>query len=98
MKSSAVSVSTFPGLAGRDSAPSRPSGAPVVKEKVSAHAGVASHTPRPIVRALKLDGNLMAILRHCLDLGACYPLPVWERFTQPAFLTDGLSPERPGLA
>jgi hypothetical protein len=61
-KSSAVSVSSFPGLAGRDNAPSRPSGLPVLKKKVAAHAGVASHTPTLNVVAIKLIRNLMAIL------------------------------------
>src|SRR5947199_3040570 len=44
-KSSAVSVSIFPKLTRRDSAPSRPSGVPVLKKNISAHAGVANHSP-----------------------------------------------------
>jgi len=59
-KSSAVSVSTV--LERWDSAPSRVSGLPVLKKKVSAHAGVASYTPRVNVAAIKLTRNLMAIL------------------------------------
>jgi hypothetical protein len=59
-KSSAVSVST--GLGRWDSAPSRPSGLPVLKKKGPAHAGVASHTPRVNVAAIKLTRNLIAIL------------------------------------
>src|SRR5215472_11691261 len=54
MKSSAVSVSSFPGLAGRDAAPSRPSGVPVVKKKVAAHAGVASHAAMANMAAVRL--------------------------------------------
>src|SRR5215472_11582165 len=54
MKSSAVSVSSFPGLAGRDAAPSRPSGVPVVKKKVAAHAGVASHNATANIAAVRL--------------------------------------------
>src|SRR5512143_2576964 len=45
MKSSAVSVSRWPVLAGWDNAPSSPSGVPVLKKNGSAQAGVASHTP-----------------------------------------------------
>src|SRR5215831_13917699 len=59
MKSSAVSVSTLLALAGRDAAPSRPSGAPVVKKKVSAHAGVASHAPKANVATVRLVRNLI---------------------------------------
>jgi hypothetical protein len=38
----------------------------VLKKKVSAHAGVASHIPTVNVAAIKLTRNLMAILlvRH----------------------------------
>src|SRR5438128_849018 len=61
-KSSAVSVSIFPGLGRRDSAPSRPSGLPVLKKKCSAHAGSAS--PIPIIRiaVAKLNRDLMIII------------------------------------
>ena len=45
MKSSAVSVSRFAESAGWDSAPSSPSGPPVLKKKGSAQAGVTSHIP-----------------------------------------------------
>src|SRR5207244_653413 len=38
-KSSAVSVSIFPGLGRRESAPSLPSGVPVAKKKGAAHTG-----------------------------------------------------------
>jgi hypothetical protein len=62
MKSSAVSVSTLPALPGRDAAPSRPSGAPVVKKNVAAHAGVASHTPRANVAAVRLVRNFIQLL------------------------------------
>src|SRR5262249_5195266 len=50
---------TLLALAGRDAAPSRPSGAPVVKKKVSAHAGVASHAPKANVATVRLVRNLI---------------------------------------
>src|SRR5215467_6969471 len=59
MKSSAVSVSNLPGLAGREAAPSRPSGAPVVKKKVAAHAGVPSHRPKTNMAAVRLVRNFI---------------------------------------
>ena len=61
-KSSAVSVSSFPGLSRWDSAPSRPSGSPVLKKKVSAQAGVASHTPAVIIADTKVTRILMSLL------------------------------------
>ncbi|TMG83465.1 MAG: hypothetical protein E6H78_12180 [Betaproteobacteria bacterium] len=61
MKSSAVSVSTLPGLSLRESAPRRPSALPVVKKKGAAQAGVAS-TPAVIIAAVKLVRNLMSLL------------------------------------
>jgi hypothetical protein len=66
MKSSAVSVSILPALAGRDSAPNRPSGAPALKENVAAHAGWTKHTAKDNVAVTRLNRNLMAILRNCL--------------------------------
>src|SRR5947207_2955345 len=54
MKSSAVSVSSFPGLARRDAAPSRPSGLPVLKEKGADHSDVATHIPKVSLAALEL--------------------------------------------
>jgi hypothetical protein len=62
MKSSAVSVSSFPGLALRESAPSQPSALPVVKKKGLAQAGVASHTPAVNNEAINLTCKLMPIL------------------------------------
>ena len=62
MKSSAVSVSSFPGLARRDSAPSRPSGLPVVKEKGAAHRGVATHIPKASLAPVKLSIDLISLL------------------------------------
>src|SRR6185369_4634161 len=53
MKSSAVSVSSFPELGRWDSAPSRPSGVPVLKKKDPARAGVASDTPAINVMAIR---------------------------------------------
>jgi hypothetical protein len=58
-KSSAVSVSIFPGLGRRDSAPSWPSALPVLKKKVSAHTGIASHTPMVNVATIKLICDFM---------------------------------------
>src|SRR5437868_3504904 len=61
MKSSAVSVSSFPGLARRDSAPSRPSGV-VVKEKGAAHKDVATHIPKANLAPVKLSIDLISLL------------------------------------
>src|SRR5215471_14907990 len=61
MKSSAVSVSTFPGLSPRESAPSRPSAPPALKKKGSAAAGVAS-TPAVIIADTKLTRDFMSLL------------------------------------
>src|SRR5439155_372361 len=78
-QSSAVSVSIFPGLGRRDSAPSRPSGLPVLKKKCSAHAGSAS--PIPIIRiaVAKLNRDLLIIifvlLRFSFRLG-CPVIPL----------------------
>ena len=41
MKSSALSISIFPALSGRDAAASRPSGEPVVNENASPGAAIA---------------------------------------------------------
>src|SRR5215510_10921761 len=49
MKSSAVSVSSFPSLARRESAPRRPSGVPVLNENPSAQAEVAKNPPTSTV-------------------------------------------------
>ena len=57
MKSSAVSVSSAPGLAGRDSAPSSPSGFPVLKKNGAAQAGAASHTPTLTATPTTLNRN-----------------------------------------
>src|SRR6266481_1044895 len=61
IKSSAVSVSSLPPLGGWDSAPSRPSGLPVLKKNGAADAGDASHTT--VLNATTARANfLMAIL------------------------------------
>src|SRR6266516_649909 len=62
MKSSAVSVSIFPGLARRDSAPSRPSGVPVVNEKGAAHRDVATHIPKASLARVKLSIDFISLL------------------------------------
>ena len=73
IKSSAVSVSSLPPLGGWDSAPSRPSGLPVLKENGAAQAGVASHTAAVLnaMNATTAKANfLMAILHdEALMLG-----------------------------
>src|SRR5258708_7649604 len=61
-KSSAVSVANFPEALLWESAPSRPSALPVVKEKGLAKAGVAS-TPAVTIADTKLNRILMSILR-----------------------------------
>src|SRR5215467_8440939 len=53
VKSSAVSVSSFPGLARRDAAPIRPSGLPVVKENGADHRDVATHIPNASLAPLE---------------------------------------------
>src|SRR3954469_8222245 len=77
-KSSAVSVSSFPGLARRDAAPSRPSGTPVVNEKDDAHREVTIHIPKVNFAAVELISdfvtavvivNLRVIFRIELPLG-----------------------------
>src|SRR6266446_3554255 len=60
-KSSAVSVSILPVLGRRDSAPSLASVFPVLKIKVSAHAGVASDNPMVNVAMSKLNRFLIGI-------------------------------------
>src|SRR5258706_1226216 len=60
-KSSAVSVANIPELSLWESAPSRPSALPVVKEKGLAQAGVAS-TQAVIIADIKLNRILMSIL------------------------------------
>src|SRR6266571_5265426 len=60
-KSSAVSVSILPALGRRDSAPSLASVFPVLKKKLSAHAGVASDNPIVNVAIIKLSRILIAI-------------------------------------
>src|SRR5579864_3922659 len=62
VKSSAVSVSIFPGLARRDSAPSRPSGLPVVKEKGDAHRDVATHMPKASLAPVTLSIDVISLL------------------------------------
>jgi hypothetical protein len=60
-KSSAVSVWNVPELSVWESAPSRPSALPVVKEKGSAQVGVAS-TPAVIIADTKLTRDFMSFL------------------------------------
>ena len=73
MKSSAVSVSRFPALGRWDSAPSRPSGVPVLKKKKSAEAGVASDSQaikQTAVRANFLIGLSEVYIQVSLALRA----------------------------
>src|SRR6516165_6010262 len=62
IKSSAVSVSSFPELGGWDSAPSRPSGEPVLKKKGSAQPGVARNSATVSVAATRLSRNIIVVL------------------------------------
>jgi hypothetical protein len=62
VKSSAVSVSSFPGLARRDTAPMRPSGLPVVNEKGAANADVATHIPKASLAPVKLNVDFISLL------------------------------------
>jgi hypothetical protein len=62
MKSSAVSVSIFPGPGRRERAPSLPSGMPVLKKKLSAHADDASPTPMVRIAVAKLNRDLMIVI------------------------------------
>src|SRR5262252_83387 len=61
-KSSAVSVSIFPGLARRESAPSWPLGLPVAKKKVDAQRGVVRHTLNANAAPIKLAFDITALL------------------------------------
>src|SRR5690348_8417405 len=62
MKSSAVSVSRPCDPAGRESAPSLPSGLPVLKEKLSAQAGIAKQTARAKASAVRPTRILIVLL------------------------------------
>src|SRR6266478_5067930 len=70
MKSSAVSVSSLPGLWLLASAPSKPSGFPVVKKKGAAEADVASPMPAAVIIAdNKFTRNFMFVLHvQCVVL------------------------------
>src|SRR5262249_36090266 len=57
-KSSAVSVSIFPGLGGLESAPSAPSGRPVAKKNGAAHRGVVRQTLNANAEPIKLARNI----------------------------------------
>src|SRR5262249_57570735 len=61
-KSSAVSVSIFPGLARRESAPSWPLGLPVAKKKVDAHRGVVRHALNANAAPIKVVFDITALL------------------------------------
>jgi hypothetical protein len=57
-KSSAVSVSIFPGLGRRESAPSAPLGVPVAKKNGAAHRGVVRHTLNANATPIKLARDI----------------------------------------
>src|SRR5262249_13013754 len=59
-KSSAVSVSIFPGLGRRESAPSWPLGLPVAKKNVDAHKGVVRHTLNVNAAPIKVAFDITA--------------------------------------
>jgi len=62
IKSSAVSVSSLPPLGGWDSAPSRPSGLPVLKKNGAAQAGLASQTA--VLNATAAKANFLMVILH----------------------------------
>src|SRR5262245_19035059 len=77
-KSSAVSVSIFPGLARRDNAPSWPVGLPVAKKKVDAHTGVVRHAlnanAAPIKVAFDITALLIVVIAFRLLFAVCFLL------------------------
>src|SRR5260370_17925834 len=75
VKSAAVSVSSFPGLARRDAAPMRPSGLPVVNEKSAAHKDVATHIPKASLAPVKLSIDFISLLVVFIFLDEPRPEP-----------------------
>jgi hypothetical protein len=75
MKSSAVSVSSFPGLARREAAPSLPSGTPVVNEKDDAHRDVTKHIPKANLAPVELTNEFTTLVivvnLHLPVIGLC---------------------------
>jgi hypothetical protein len=61
-KSSAVSVSGFPALGRRESAPSRPLGLPVEKKNVDANKGVVRHTVNVNAAPIKIAFDIPFLL------------------------------------
>jgi hypothetical protein len=61
-KSSAVSVSTFPGLGRRESAASRPLGLPVAKKNEDANKGVVRHTINVNATPIKVAFDIPVLL------------------------------------
>jgi hypothetical protein len=61
-KSSAVSVSAFPALGRRESAPNRPLGLPVEKKNVDANKGVVRHTLNVNAAPIKIDFDIPFLL------------------------------------
>ena len=59
----------LPGLGGWDSAPSRPSALPVLKEKGSALAGVASQAAAVAVIVIRFIRNVMCFSSYSAGLG-----------------------------
>src|SRR5262249_18371956 len=68
-------VSSFPELGGWDSAPSRPSGEPVLKKKGSAQPGVARNSATVSVAATRLSRNIIVVLLDRRDAHHCARSP-----------------------
>src|SRR6516162_1890548 len=72
VKSSAVSVSSFPGLARRDAAPISPSESPLVNEKSADHRDVASRNPKPraalLASMILFSANIQFLLFRVFEL------------------------------
>src|SRR5881628_1145475 len=85
-KSSAVSVSTFPGLGRRESAPSRPLGLPVAKKNVAAHRGVARHAVKANAAPIKLPRDFAAFLVVLIPFKEFLNLFIFQSFPLSEFL------------
>src|SRR5882724_339384 len=91
-----VSVSSVPELGGSDSAPSSPSGVPVLKKNGSAQAGVASPTPKVTVAATRLTSRGPAKTSASIRLAKNVHnlVVVHDRFMKSSSLGEGLQVSR----
>src|SRR5206468_5466786 len=91
-----VSVSSVLELGGSDSAPSSPSGVPVLKKSGSAQAGVASATPQVIVAATRLTSRGPAKTSASIRLAknVHHLVVVRDRFMKSSSLGEGLQGAR----